>query len=130
ADIIKVDTYPLIGVLETKFVDKGVPKQLAELISRIGAIPQLLDVAMLARETKRTLTTVATNYFYIGRVLRMDWLRKNVIALPENNKWQALSRSALLADGYTVYSTFIKNAITSTDSLDENFAQTWINKEP
>ena len=43
--------------------------------------------------------------------LGIDWLRKNLIALPENNKWQALSRSALLSDGYFVYILMANNVL-------------------
>ena len=128
--ILNVKDYPAIGALETKFTDAGVSKHLAQYMARSGAIPQLLDIVILADQTDHKLDAVAANYFYLGRTLRMDWLRKNLIALPENNKWQALSRSALLADGYALYSSLIRNAINSTPPTDANFARTWMAKEP
>ena len=87
-----------------------------------------LKASILADETNHKVASVAKNYFYLGRMLRMDWLRKNLIALPENNKWQALSRSALLADGYGLYSGLIKDAMNSAPDSD-NFAVSWLAKE-
>lgn len=128
-EVIKTQDYTEVECLENKFVKSGVPLSLAQILSRSGAIPQLLDIVILTRETKRKLDSVAINYFYAGSVLKMNWLRRSLIALPENNKWQALSRSALLADAYLLYSTFIKNAIVATDGDDDNFVQVWIDKE-
>ncbi len=128
-NILQAENYPNMAVLETKYIADGVPAGLAATMARAGAIPQLLDILMLSHEAERKFDVVARNYFFAGRTLRMDWLRKNLIALPEHNKWQSLSRSALLADGYTLYSTLIRSAISTTDSNDDNFCQTWIVKE-
>nr|MBP9742602.1 NAD-glutamate dehydrogenase [Burkholderiales bacterium] len=119
-----------ISVLEKRYLEAGVTEQVAQILARSGAIPQLLDIAFLSHETEHKLLDVARNYFYLGHTLRMDWLRRNLISLPENNKWQSLSRSALLADGYSLYSNFIKNAIEATVPGDNRFGETWIKKEP
>ena len=128
--VISPVDYPQIAQTEDHFVASGVPLALAQFLSRSSAMAQLLDVVILARETRCELETVARNYFYAGRMIRMDWLRKNLIALPENNKWQALSRSALLADAYVLYSAFIKNAITVAGVKDAQFAATWLTNNP
>jgi glutamate dehydrogenase len=57
-------------------------------------------------------------------------LRKCLIALPENNKWQALSRSALLADGYKLYSILVRKAIIyASSTTDERFVSAWIEND-
>lgn len=127
--------YPKIAALEEHFVEAGVDRDFAALMARTGAIPQVLDLISIAHTAKSAtgaehgLINVARNYFYIGRVLRMDWLRKNLIALPEGNKWQAIARSALIADGYVLYSKIISLAIADTDANDPNFTDTWMLKE-
>lgn len=127
--ITSATEYTKVKMVEDQLLAANVNEKLVKFIARSSVLPQLFDIAMIARETNRKLENIAVNYFYVGRVLRMDWLRRSLIALPENNKWQALSRSALLADGYAIYSTFIKNAINDTNQNDENFAKTWIDKE-
>jgi glutamate dehydrogenase len=129
--ILNANDYIGVAKLEDKFSDTKIPQELVNVITRSNNIPQLLDIAILAREAKHDLVAVAMNYFYIGRVLHMDWLRKNLIALPENNKWQALSRSALLSDGYMLYSSFVKHALqVAAASHDMEFAKLWISNYP
>lgn len=128
--ILKSENYPEIQDAETQYINAAVPRNLAAIAARSNYIPQFLDIVILAKDSAHKLEAVASNYFYLGLALRMDWLRKNLIALPENNKWQALSRSALLADGYMLYSHLIKHAIKSTAANDDHFVQTWIASEP
>ncbi len=122
------DEYKGLSSIENKLIESKVPKNLAQIMARSSAMPQLLDIVILADETKYGVASVAKNYFYLGRVLRMDWLRRNLIALPENNKWQALSRSALLSDGYSLYSNLIRD-VMKCDNEQEGFALAWLDKE-
>ena len=46
---------------------------------------------------------VAANYFELGRVLELDWLRDAITRLPRDNRWQALTRSALRDDLYRLH---------------------------
>ncbi|MCC2625187.1 MAG: gdhA [Burkholderiales bacterium] len=128
-DIVRSKDYPEVSQLENDFTIAGVPSELVTFISRSNHVPQVLDIIIHTHESKHKLDAVARNYFYIGRELGIDWLRKNLIALPENNKWQALSRSALLSDGYFVYSALLKAALNSTAGDDDKFAKTWMKKE-
>lgn len=128
-ELVKTKDYPEVAEIEEKLLAANVPSDLVSLLSRSNHIPQLLDIVILADESKHKLEAVASNYFYIGRELRIDWLRKNLIALPENNKWQALSRSALLSDGYHLYSSLLKEALSTTDINDAHFAKTWMKKD-
>jgi glutamate dehydrogenase len=123
-----IDEYKGLAGIENKFIESQVPKDLAQFMARSSAMPQLLDIVILADETKHRVAAVSKNYFYLGRALRMDWLRGNLIALPEDNKWQALSRSALLADGYSLYSRLIRDAMNFANGNDD-FAEIWLEKE-
>ena len=129
-EILHNRDYANASEVEKSLIGNGVDFELAVLIARSNYIPQLLDIVILADETNYNLEAIAHNYFYAGRKLRLDWLRRCLIALPENNKWQSLSRSALLADGYAVYSLLIKSALQSVNYNDDRFIQTWISKEP
>jgi glutamate dehydrogenase len=128
--IIHVKDYPYVNHLESLFIQNNVSSKLSKLMSRSMLFPQLLDILIIAKETKHNLRLLMENYFYIGRVLRIDWLRDCIIILPEDNKWQALSRSALLTDGYSLYGMYTKFAVKHSISLDDNhFASRWIKLE-
>ena len=125
--ILPANDYSKTQSLDLWLIEHSVPQDFARFIARSNTYPQLLDIAMIAKDTGHELLAVAKNYFYAGRVLRFDWLRKCLIALPEHNKWQALSRSALLADGYKLYSTLVRKAIKyATSATDERFVSNWI----
>lgn len=125
-DIIPATQYSDVARLEKELGLAMVSKHLAIITARSSYLPQFLDIAIIAQETNRNLIVIAKNYFYIGRELGVDWLRNHLIALPENNKWQALSRSALLADGYSLYKKFILNALANASATDEEFIKTWV----
>lgn len=129
-DLLSSTDYPEVAALENSFLINNVPENLAKLIARSSIFPQLIDIASLAKDVDHDLYAIACNYFYLGRILRIDWIRKCLIALPENNKWQALSRSALLADGYLIYSTLVRRAVSFASSKnDPRFASSWIQEE-
>ncbi len=103
AKLIKTEEYPDVRDEEKMYISSNVPTELAELVSRLGYLPQVMDIVLLALEHKLDYSTVAQNYFAAGRLLQIDWIRKNVLLLPRENKWQALARSALLADVSKLY---------------------------
>lgn len=128
-EIIPSRQYSNCASYEKHFLENKVPKNLAIFVSRYNYIPQLLDVAIFAKKTNIDIKVLATNYFYLGKTLCIDELRKSLIYLPEHNKWQALSRSALLADCYSLYTKMVNCAVKKTNKNDDNFANTWMQKE-
>ncbi len=129
SEIIKLEDYPDINKMYYDFIAKNVPEDLAKILIRTNYIPQFIDIARLALESSRKVESVAENYFYLGRELQIDWLRKNLISLPESNKWQALSRSALLTEGYALFNRLTQQAITKTNVKDDHFARAWVKQE-
>ena len=45
---------------------------------------------------------MAAVYFALGQHLRLNWLRERILALPRDDRWQALARAALRDDLYAV----------------------------
>ena len=113
AGLIRNEEYPEVRDEESSYITSNVPADLAKLISRLGFLPQVMDIVLLATENNLDYELVATNYFAAGRLLQIDWLRKNVLLLPRENKWQALARSALLADVSKLYRSAMELAIKS-----------------
>ncbi len=123
--LIKSEEYPDVAEDENLFLMNGVPVELAKLISRLGYLPQVMDIVLLALEYQLDYELVASNYFYAGRILQIDWLRKNVLLLPRGNKWQALARSALLADIFKIYRGAMVQAIQS-QAGKPRMAEAWM----
>lgn len=125
-DLIKISDYPEVKHDESFYISNGVPTELASIVARQAYLAQTVDIVALAHKHNLDADSVASSYFVIGRVLRVDWLRQNVLLLPRENKWQSLVRSALLADIYRVYRSVMESAITETNGD----SQAWMNKHP
>lgn len=125
-NLIKANEYPDVKEEESLYLVNNVPSELAVLISRQSYLVQILDIATLASEHKLDYDLVASNYFVAGRLLQIDWLRKNVLLLPRENKWQGLARQALLSDIFRIYRN-IMVAVIKDNNSDTN---AWMNANP
>ena len=124
-NLINSEEYPDVRDEEALYISSGVPTALASLISRLGYLPVIMDIVLLAAENALDYEVVARNYFVAGRVLQIDWLRKNVSLLSRDNKWQALARSALMADVFKLYRGTMLLAING-HKADSDLTLCWI----
>ncbi len=76
----------------------GVPSDLAGEVALLDALHTALDIADLAEAEGRPVEDVAALFSVVGNRLAIDWLRDRVVNLPRDDRWQALSRRALLED--------------------------------
>jgi glutamate dehydrogenase len=76
----------------------GVPLELAQRVATLDALHTALDITYLAAAKGRTVDDVAALFCVVGNRLALDWLRDRAVDLPRNDRWQALSRRALLED--------------------------------
>ena len=76
------------------WVDAGAGKDLAARVAALDALTPALDVIQVAGDVE-ALGDVAAVYFALGERLELDWLRDRITALPRDDRWQALARSAL-----------------------------------
>lgn len=125
-ELITSSDYPEVKHDEVAFIDSGVPADLAGIVARQAFLAQTVDIVALADKHNLNAMDVASSYFLVGRVLRVDWLRQNVLLLPRENKWQSLVRSALLADIYRVYRSVMESAIVETNGD----SQAWMDAHP
>ncbi len=96
---------------EQKYIEQGIPTNLAKIIARREFLPHIMDIVLISAETNVNVLVVATNYYKFGRELDLDWFRDFAAALPRDNKWQILARSVILLDIYSLYRSLLFNAI-------------------
>jgi glutamate dehydrogenase len=100
------------------WVDAGAGKDLAARVAALDGLAPALDVLHVAGGTpmhdagafdttvgalvtglgepgEDVLDDVAAVYFAVGEALEFDWLRDRIAALPRDDRWQTLARSAL-----------------------------------
>jgi glutamate dehydrogenase len=81
-----------------RLTELGVPADLAQRVALLDALHTALDITDLADATGRAVEEVAALFCVVGNQLAIDWLRDRAVDLPRDDRWQALSRRALLED--------------------------------
>ena len=84
-------------------VDASVPLTLATRVASLVYCLSALDIVEVANANGITLEKVATIHFLLGTRLKLHWLRDKISELPRDNRWEALSRSALRDELYRTH---------------------------
>lgn len=75
-------------------VKQGLPKPLAEKISRLSSVFAGLDLAQITDQMSQPFDIVARLYFVLGDTLSLHWFLDQITAQPVENHWQALARAS------------------------------------
>ncbi len=86
-----------------ELVAQNVPAELAQRIAGLETWLSALDIVEVANNTDMALMDVATVHFHLGTYLKLHWLRDHISALPRDDRWTALSRSALRDELYRTH---------------------------
>lgn len=95
-------------------VDQGVPPTLAQRLASLPTLYAALDITEVSLSLTRPVSLVAALYFAIGAHLELTWLRDQVAALAEDNRWTRLARAGLRDDLYRLHRTLTREALLLT----------------
>ena len=79
-------------------IKEGVPEATANRIARFTELYSGLDIVEVSMNLGVSVAEVGAVYYRIGDALELHWLRDQIVALPRENRWQALARAALRDD--------------------------------
>ncbi|WP_046470726.1 NAD-glutamate dehydrogenase [Allosalinactinospora lopnorensis] len=96
-----------------RFVMQGVPKELAELVAAMVPAYSTFDLVEIAHRTGRSLRKVAEVYFDLAEQLQIARLRERIIALPRDDRWNTMARSAVRDDLYAAHADLTENVLLS-----------------
>ncbi|MTK04520.1 NAD-glutamate dehydrogenase [Micromonospora sp. CP22] len=107
--------------------ERGVPRELAELSTRLMYSFGLLDVVETAAGTGRDVDEVASVYFVLSDRFRVDSLLSKISLLPREDRWQTLARMALRYDLYAALAALTAEVLesTSADLSPQERVQQW-----
>src|SRR5215203_2005834 len=110
-----------------RLIDAGVPKDLAERATSLGPMFPALDITDVANANGEPLDTAAAVYFALGDRLRLHWLRRHIEALPRDNRWRTLARSALRDDIFNQQAVLTTEVLSNTpqDEPPGERIETW-----
>jgi len=98
-----------------KLEQGGVPSELARRVAGMPSLFAALDIVEVTEATERSLDDVTAVYFRLGGQLQLNWLRDRIAELPRANRWQALARSALRDDLYSLHRALTQDVVESAD---------------
>ncbi|MBB6555310.1 NAD-glutamate dehydrogenase [Nonomuraea rubra] len=114
AHIPKLLTGPDLAAYEERrdsFVARGVPLELAERVAGMVPAYSTLDLVEISSLTGRPVNEVAEVYFDLADRLQLARLRERVIALPRDNRWNSIARSALRDDLYAAHASLTRDVL-------------------
>jgi glutamate dehydrogenase len=119
--IPKLLTGPDLTAFEERrdsFAARGVPLELAERVAAMVPAYSTFDLVEVSSFTGRPVNEVAEVYFDLADRLQFARLRERVIALPRDNRWNAMARSALRDDLYAAHAYLTRDVLAhSTPGL-------------
>ncbi|MDD1780660.1 NAD-glutamate dehydrogenase [Enterovibrio sp. ZSDZ35] len=81
-----------------EYMDKGVPKAIADKVARLSSLFAGLDLAQVSDQSEQPFDVVARLYFVLGDTLSLHWFLKQITNQPVENHWQALARASFRED--------------------------------
>jgi glutamate dehydrogenase len=75
-----------------------VPAELARRVVSFDTLYATLDVAEVAANANKSVEPVAAIHFEVATRLGLPWLREKIAALPGDQHWQLLAKSAMQDD--------------------------------
>ncbi|NIP47840.1 MAG: NAD-glutamate dehydrogenase, partial [Gammaproteobacteria bacterium] len=96
-----------------------VPEALAQRVALYDELLSALDVVEVAKSEGMSVEDVSAVYFRLDEQLDLHWLRDEVIALPRENRWQALARAALRDDLQTQERFLTRDVLRQESELSD-----------
>ena len=106
------------------WISDGSPTELATRVAALDLFPAALDIARLTiiGQTDANVDATARVYFTLDERLGLGTLRDRIVALPRNDRWDALARSALRDDLAGEHSA-LTAAVLATTTTSEQYDQ-------
>ena len=103
-----------------------VPDALSKRMASLQALRSGIDLIELAEPAKLSVDTVAAVYFAIGTALSLDWLREQIEALGVEGHWQAVARSTLRDNLYSLQRALCAQALKQRKVEPQQAVQSWL----
>ncbi|WP_017626459.1 NAD-glutamate dehydrogenase [Nocardiopsis chromatogenes] len=109
---------------------RGVPPELAGRVAGMVPAYSAFDLVEVADRTGRPVREVAEVYFHLADRLQISRLRERIIALPRDDRWATMARSAVRDDLYATHAELTRDVLLSGASGEsaERLTEQWAEK--
>ncbi|MFC6287897.1 NAD-glutamate dehydrogenase [Nocardioides sp. GCM10027113] len=101
-----------------KYVDQGVPEELATRVAGLEPAYSLLGIVEIAGREEVDPAEVARIHFALGERLGLPLLASRIQALPRADRWQTMARGAVRDDLNTVHGQLTAQVMVATSADD------------
>ncbi len=98
------------------FTARDVPLELAECAAGMVPAYSAFDIVDIASGAGRGVDEVAEVYFDLADRLQITRLRERIIALPRDDRWNTMARSALRDDIYAAHAALTRDVLVVSGS--------------
>ncbi|MBO0805840.1 MAG: NAD-glutamate dehydrogenase, partial [Nocardiopsaceae bacterium] len=95
------------------FTARGVPAVLADEVAAMVPSYSAFDIVQSAVQTGRDVEETAAVYFALAERLQLGRLREEIVALPREDRWASMARSALRDDLYAAHAALTRDVLSS-----------------
>ena len=103
----------------TEYRAAGVPEDLARVVAGTPSLPQALPIVLTAGQTGRSVSVVARVAMQLSEQLGLDTLQAQIAALPRQDQWDSLARSALRDDLQQAHTDLTVQALATVPDTDD-----------
>jgi NAD-specific glutamate dehydrogenase len=111
--------------LRERLLEGGYEEAFAERIARLQFMNQSLDIVDEASQQKLPVEHVMGVHFGIGRVLHVDWLRRQIETLSTSGSWEAHARGHLRNDLITQHRHITRKFLSWQQQTPELTIDSW-----
>ncbi len=99
-----------------RFVQKGVPQDLANSVGQLKILSSAVDVVRLAQTTNMPVLDVGVTYTSVGTRFGFDWLRSAANRITANNQWNSMALGAIIDDLWGLQSELVGKVLIDKKS--------------
>jgi len=111
-----------------QLIKEGVAAALALKIAQSDTLFSCLNAIKVHKKSSYSLQDITRGLFYQASELNLDWLRDQILLLPKESAWEALSRRAMIDEYHQVCCVLLKALLIEDDHSISNKFQTWQSK--
>jgi glutamate dehydrogenase len=111
------------------FESFGITPALARQVAHFEFVTSLLDIAQLSTKSANPLDLVASIYLTLDDQLRIGEIRRRILALPRDDRWDSLARASMrddLAAEHLALTSAVLQSLASSDASSTDPVANWI----
>ncbi|MDX1736664.1 MAG: NAD-glutamate dehydrogenase, partial [Alphaproteobacteria bacterium] len=112
-----------------RFMEEGVPEELAQAIGQLKVLSSACDVVRLAGHANQPVKEVGQTYAALGTKFGLDWLRSAANRIPADSQWYRLAISATIDDLWGLQ-TDLSSRVLAEGQNGEKAIEAWASKRP